>query len=170
MKRKTSEQEAATLATLVEQAKDLFGCVGNSGALATPATSATHVEDHAKIHHSKDAGYTGTVATPATLATQLEEYLDLLADFSPENSSDTPPSPPFEDPPERAKAWSAWWAALDRRNRKFTRGRFEPDVSPEEPPAVPASLDAGPNEVPPIASKNGTMIQPEQLDLLDFAE
>jgi hypothetical protein len=127
------------------------------------ATLATKVKVRASEEHS-EGGYV------PTLATQLEDYLDLLAEFSPENSSDTPPSPPFEDPPERAKAWSAWWAALDRRNRKFKRGRFEPDVSPKEPSGVPVSLDAGPNEVPPNASKKSTMIPPEQLNLLDFAE
>jgi hypothetical protein len=114
--------------------------------VATLATLAAQAQDRAMSHRSKNVGYAGTVATPATLATetrdlvsenrsesgyvatlatQLEEYLDVLADFSPERLSDSPSKPPFPDPPERGKAWAAWWSAIDRRNRKYKVGRWE---------------------------------------------
>lgn len=124
MKSDNSGQEVATLATLAAQDQDRAMShrsknVGYAGTVATPATLATETRDLVSENRS-EGGY---VATPAT---QLEEYLGALAEFSPESLSDSPPRPPFMDPPERGKAWAAWWSAIDRRNRKFKAGRWEP--------------------------------------------
>jgi hypothetical protein len=155
----------ATVATLATEAriralKHRSKSVPEGAMVATPATLATV----SSLESSPDVGY---VATPAT---KLGEYLDVLADFSPESLSDSLPKPPFPDPPERGKAWAAWWSAIDRRNRKFKVGRWEPLVSPQRSTAIANNPNDEPDTVHPVPATAPSTVLPEQLSLTDFSE
>lgn len=47
----------------------------------------------------------------------------LYADWEPTDARDTPPTPAVPwGHPDFARAWSDWWGAIDRRNRKYRQG------------------------------------------------
>jgi hypothetical protein len=89
----------------------------NAANLANPETELDDISHNSQISQSEAASKENI---------NLKKYIDELELFSFDTVQDLPPRPPFPDPPERGKAWAAWWSAIDRRNRKFKAGRWEP--------------------------------------------
>jgi hypothetical protein len=133
----------------------------NAANLANPETELDEISHDSQISQSE----AGKKENP-----DLKKYIDELEQFSFGSAGELPPRPPFTDPPERDKAWAAWWSAIDRRNRKFKVGRWEPLVSPLKSTAIANRPNDEPDSVPPVPAIHSSPAPPEQLSLTDLSE
>ncbi len=88
---------------------------------ANPATPATQA-DEARSRISRCSGVAAGMHEDAPLAETVTAYLEHLKEVVVLDAPDLPPVPPRDLPPDlRAKAWAAWWTAVDRQRKRRAR-------------------------------------------------
>ena len=94
--------------------------MGEAGGGALGDHDMGYVKFSKRQNMNVTGGYGATGATKCAVPRQetpLLKYINLLSSFEPEATGDLPPVPPFDHPPERPIAWSAWWDTLQACRR-----------------------------------------------------